>query len=79
MQLTRLQMQPNPDIICCENPQGLMPARGAVAIGTYTDTGMNAGVAYNGAYRLIALPFILESTRNFNTLYAHCILYLTNN
>lgn len=79
MQLTRLTTHPNPDIICCENPQGLMPAYGSVAIGAYTDTGMNAGVAYNGEYRMIALPFILESVADFDALYRNCIHYLTSN
>lgn len=75
--LARLKMQPNPDIICCENPQGILPARGSVGIGTYYDSGMTAGVAYNGDFRLVALPFIMESTEDFGALYRNCIHYLT--
>ena len=77
MPLARLRMQPNATVICCENPQGLLPARGSVGIGTYHDSGMTAGVAYAGDCRLIALPFIMESTEDFPTLYRNCISYLT--
>lgn len=76
MQLVHLITSPNPDIICCENPQGLMPAFGATSIGTYTDSGMNAGIAYQGDCRIIALPFIMESTGDFPALYRNCIHYL---
>ncbi len=76
MQLVHLITTPNPDIICCENPQGLMPAFGATSIGTYTDSGMNAGIAYHGDCRIIALPFIMESTGDFPALYRNCIHYL---
>ena len=76
MQLARLKMQPDADIICCENPQGLLPARGSVGIGTYFDSGMTAGIAYNGDCRLIALPFIMESTEDFPALYRSCLHYL---
>lgn len=76
VQLVRLITTPNPDIICCENPQGILPARGSVTLGTYTDSGMSAGVAYDGDCRIIALPFIMESTEDFHTLYRNCIHYL---
>ena len=75
MQFVKLRTQLNPDIINCENPQGLMPAYGATAIGTYTDSGMYAGIAYNGNYRLLAFPFVLESVNNFPSLYKNCIQY----
>lgn len=75
--LARLRTQPNADIICCENAQGILPARGSVSIGTYTDSGMCAGVAYSGDFRMIALPFIPESTEDFPALYNNCVHYLT--
>ena len=77
MQMVRLRMQPNADIICCENPQGILPARGSVGIGTYHDSGMTAGVAFSGGCRMIALPFIMESTEDFPAIYSNCIRYLT--
>lgn len=77
VQIARLRTQPNADVICCENAQGIMPTRGAVAIGNYTDSGMTAGIAYNDTYRLIALPFIPESLEDFPALYRNCIQYLT--
>ena len=77
IQLVKLRTQLNPDIIHCENPQGLMPAYGAQAIGTYTDSGMYAGITYNGNYRLMAFPFMIESTEDFGTLYKNCIHQLT--
>lgn len=77
MQIVRLIMQPNPDIICCENAQGIMPERGAVALGTYTDSGMTAGTAFSNGYRIITLPFIMESVEDFPSLYRNCIHYLS--
>ena len=77
VQLVRLVTQPNPDIICCENAQGILPERGAVAIGTYTDSGMSAGVAYDGGYKMIVLPFMMESVEDFPALYRNCVHYLS--
>ena len=77
VQLVRLVTQPNPNIICCENAQGIMPVRGAVSIGTYTDSGMTAGIAYSGEYKMIALPFIMESVEDFGALYRNCVHYIT--
>lgn len=76
MQLTQLITTPNPDIICCENAQGILPARGSVPYGTYTDSGMNAGIAYDGEGKIIALPFIMESAQDFGALYRNCIHHL---
>lgn len=76
MQLTQLITTPNPDVICCENAQGILPARGAVPYGTYTDSGMNAGIAYDGEGKIIALPFIMESVQDFGALYRNCIYHL---
>lgn len=76
MQIVRLMTEPNAEVICCENPQGLTPAFGATGIGTYTDSGMNAGIAYDGEYRMVALPFVMESAEDFAALYRNCIHYL---
>lgn len=76
VQFVRLITSPNLNIICCENPQGILPARGSVALGTYSDSGMNAAIAYDGDCRIITLPFIMESTADFPALYRNCILYL---
>lgn len=77
VQMIRLATEPNPQIICCENLQGITPARGSEAIATYTDSGMTAGVAYEGEYKLIALPFMIESANDFAALYRNCIQKLT--
>lgn len=79
VQIVRLITQPNAAVICCENAQGILPERGSVAIGNYTDSGMTAGVAYNTDFRLIALPFIMESVEDFPALYRNCIHYLSEN
>lgn len=77
IQIAKLRTQPNADVICCENAQGILPARGSVAIGSYTDSGMTAGVAYEGECRIIALPFVMESVEDFASLYSNCIQKLT--
>lgn len=73
----QIVMQPDPEIICCENPEGVMPCNGAEAVARYADSGMSAGIAYKGDYRLLAFPFMLESTKHFDSLYQRCIRYLT--
>ena len=73
----QLMMQPNATIICCENPEGVMPCNDAKAIARYADSGMSAGILYDGSYRMMAFPFIMESTTQFASLYERCVRYLT--
>lgn len=68
---------PNPHIIECEWPDGIEPMTGGVRIARYDDTYVNAGVAYNDEKnRIIILPFMLESVKDFKTLYSDCINWL---
>lgn len=72
---------PNAECIHTENPDGLMPAGdNARCIARYEDTGVGAGVAYTspeeGGAKTLCWSFMLESTRDFETLYMDCIHWL---
>jgi hypothetical protein len=72
--------KPNPHIIECEWPDGIEPMKGGVRIARYDDTYVNAGVAYqDDKNRMIILPFMLESVKDFPSLYADCINWLLFN
>ena len=69
--------KPNPQVIECEWPDGIEPMTGGVRIARYDDTYVNAGVAYqDDLNRMIILPFMLESVKDFNGLYSECIKWL---
>ena len=69
--------KPNPQVIECEWPDGIEPMTGGVRIARYDDTYVNAGVAYqDDKNRMIILPFMLESVKNFPALYSDCINWL---
>lgn len=69
--------KPNPHIIECEWPDGIEPMTGGVRMARYDDTYVCAGVAYQDATnRMIILPFMLESVKDFNALYTECIKWL---
>lgn len=69
--------KPNPHVIECEWPDGIEPMTGGVRIARYDDTYVNAGVAYqDNKNRMIILPFMLESVKDFNALYSDCINWL---
>ena len=71
--------QPNPQVIECEWPDGIEPMTGGVRIARYDDTYVNAGVAYHDHNnRMIILPFMLESVKDFHALYSSCIHWLMN-
>ena len=71
---------PNADCIHTENPDCILPANGAQAVAKYADTQLNAAVAYDGTEnnsgKTLAWGFMLESTKDFNTLYKDCINWL---
>ena len=72
--------KPNPHVIECEWPDGIEPMKGGVRIARYDDTYVNAGVAYqDDKNRMIILPFMLESVKDFPSLYADCINWLLFN
>ena len=69
--------KPNPQVIECEWPDGIEPMTGGVRIARYDDTYVNAGVAYqDDKNRMIILPFMLESVKDFQALYSDCINWL---
>ena len=69
--------KPNPQVIECEWPDGIEPMTGGVRIARYDDTYVNAGVAYqDDKNRMIILPFMLESVKEFDSLYSDCINWL---
>ena len=69
--------KPNPQVIECEWPDGIEPMTGGVRIARYDDTYVNAGVAYqDDKNRIIILPFMLESVKDFPALYSDCINWL---
>ena len=71
--------KPNPQVIECEWPDGIEPMTGSVRIARYDDTYVNAGVAYqDDKNRMIILPFMLESVKDFDALYSDCIKWLNN-
>ena len=72
--------KPNPQVIECEWPDGIEPMTGGVRIARYDDTYVNAGVAYqDDKNRMIILPFMLESVKDFQSLYSDCINWLLLN
>lgn len=74
----QLYTTPTPDIIHCENPEGLTPCGDKCkCIARYQDSGICAGVAYNDERRLIVFGFPLESVAEFDKLYMNCIEWLT--
>ena len=69
--------KPNLQVIECEWPDGIEPMTGGVRIARYDDTYVNAGVAYqDNKNRMIILPFMLESVKDFDALYSDCINWL---
>lgn len=72
--------EPNPHMIECEAPDGIEPKNGSRRIGRYEDTYVCAGVAYeDDDTRILVLPFVIESVKQFDTLYSDCINWLMNN
>ena len=63
-----------------ENPECIHPTDGAQAVARYSDTMLNAAVAYDGQAenkgKTLVWAFMLESTDDFNTLYKDCIKWL---
>ena len=67
---------PNSTVIQCEAPDGIEPTYGAKRLARYADSQVCAGIAYEGAYKVIALPFVLESVKQFDRLYQDCVEWL---
>ena len=56
---------PNPDCYCVETPDGIVPAgRSGKTVMRYSDTGVSAGVSYEGdGYRALSFGFPIETLR----------------
>jgi hypothetical protein len=71
---------PNAERIHTENASCILPTDGAQAVAKYDDTKLNAAVAYDGTAeskgKTLAWAFMLESVKDFNTLYEDCIRWL---
>ena len=71
---------PNATRLHTENPECIHPTDGAQAVARYSDTMLNAAVAYDGQAenkgKTLVWAFMLESTDDFNTLYKDCIKWL---
>ncbi|MCM1034599.1 MAG: N-acetylmuramoyl-L-alanine amidase [Paludibacter sp.] len=74
----KLHTTPNRTIIHCENPEGLTPCgKGSECVARYQDSGICAGIAYDGERRVLCFGFPLESVAEFTTLYMNCIKWLS--
>ena len=71
---------PNAERIHTENASCIIPVNGAQSVARYDDTKLNAAVAYDGTEekkgKTLAWAFMLESIKDFNTLYEDCIRWL---
>lgn len=57
--------KPNPYRYQVESPDGLVPAdKNAYTIFRYSDNNISAGVAYDGAYRVVSLGFPIEALQS---------------
>ena len=65
-----LVMEKNPQIYCVESPDGILPAsKSASSIYRYADSGICAGVAYEGkGYKSVSLGFPVEALENYQMI-----------
>ena len=65
-----LVMEKNPDVYCVESPDGILPAsKSANGIYRYSDSGVCAGVAYEGkGYRSVSLGFPIEALEEYQMI-----------
>jgi hypothetical protein len=65
-----LVMEKNPDTYCVESPDGILPAsKSAYSIYRYSDSGVCAGVAYEGkGYRSVSLGFPIEALEDYQMI-----------
>ena len=78
----QFNVSPNEERIHTENPECILPTNGGIGIATYGDTNMNAAVAYDGTKdrkgKTLCWAFMLESSKDFDTLYGNSIDWLLN-
>ena len=65
-----LVMEKNPDVYCVESPDGILPAsKTASCIYRYSDSGISAGVAYEGnGYKRVCLGFPIEALEEYQMI-----------
>lgn len=65
-----LVMEKNPDVYCVESPDGILPAsKSASSIYRYSDSGVCAGVAYDGkGYKSVSLGFPIEALEDYQMI-----------
>ena len=65
-----LIMKKNPDVYCVESPDGILPAsKTASCIYRYSDSGISAGVAYEGnGYKSVCLGFPIEALEEYQMI-----------
>lgn len=74
----QLVTEPNETTIPCERPNGIKPAGDlAQTVARYTDSAIQAGVAYDGDYKQLIFGFALESLTDFATFYKQAIEFLS--
>ena len=65
-----LVMEKNPDVYCVESPDGILPAsKTAYGIYRYSDSGVCAGVAYEGkGYKSVSFGFPIEALEDYHMI-----------
>ena len=63
-------MEKNPNIYSVESPDGILPAsKSAYGIYRYSDSGVCAGVAYDGkGYKSVSLGFPIEALEDYQMI-----------
>ena len=68
---------PNKQRIHTENPDCIMPAKGAVCVARFSDTNLSAAVAYDGCHqqkgKTLCWSFMLESSEDFDELFGRSV------
>lgn len=68
---------PNKQRIHTENPDCIMPAKGAVCVARFSDTNLSAAVAYDGRHqqkgKTLCWSFMLESSEDFDELFGRSV------
>ena len=71
---------PNQERIHTENPDCIMPTKGAICVARFSDTNLSAAVAYDGRHqqkgKTLCWSFMLESSEDFNQIFGSSIEWL---
>lgn len=73
-----LATEPNEQRLLTDEAEAILPCSGAKSIGTYEDSGLHAGAAWEGnGSKVMMLAFPLESANDFDNIYTDCINWLS--